>query len=376
MTLKLSEKFNDIRQRFIDSVTNGEDITVQNENYAAMIDSLFEEAKKEARQEVRELIAQTPAEAELTVAERKFFNEFDKTKSEGIEELIPQETVDRIFDDMVKEHPLLEEIGLRNNGLRLKFLSSETKGVAVWGNMFDGIKSQLQAKFGKQEAIQHKLTAFVAIPKDAVEYGPAWLKSFVALQINEAFSVALEAGFLSGNGSNCPIGLNRKLTGTTEDGVTTYPKKEAQATKITFASAEKVVDEVTEIFKYHSVKADGKTSVKTDGNVVIVANPAEIWDIRSQYTSLNAMGSFVTALPYGLIIIPSFAQTKGEVTSFVKGRYDAVVGGGIKIAYYKETLALDDMDLYTSKHFAYGKSHDERTSAVWQLNMDKVLPGG
>lgn len=376
MTLKLSEKFNEVRQRFLDSVMNGEDAAIQNENYSAMLDALFEEAKKEARLEVQTVIAQTPADAALTANERKFFNEIDKTKAEGLEQLLPQETVDRIFEDMVQERPLLQEIGLRNNGLRLKFLSSETKGVAVWGNIFDGIKGQLQSKFGNQEAIQHKLTAFVAIPKDALEYGPAWLKSYVSLQINEAFAVALEAGFLSGDGSNCPIGLNRQLKGTTESGVTTYPKKEAQATKITFADSKKVVDEVTEIFKYHSVKDDEETPVKTDGNVVLVANPSEIWDIRSQYTSLNAMGAFVTALPFGLKIIPSVAQPKGEVTSFVKGRYDAVVGGGIKIAYYKETLALDDMDLYTSKQFAYGKAHDEHTAAIWKLDMARLLPGG
>ena len=376
MTLKLSEKFNEVRQRFLDSVTNGEDITVQNENYAAMLDALFEEAKKEARLEVQTVIAQTPADAALTANERKFFNDIDKTKAEGLEELLPQETVDRIFEDMVQEHPLLQEIGLRNNGLRLKFLSSETKGVAVWGNVFDDIKGQLQAKFSNQLAIQHKLTAFVAIPKDALEYGPAWLKSYVTLQINEAFAAALEVAFLSGDGSKCPIGLNRQLKGTTESEVTTYPKKEAQKTKITFANQAKVVDEVTEIFKYHSVKADGETPVKTDGNVVLVANPSEILDIRSQYTSLNSMGTFVTALPFGLTIIPSVAQEKGKVTSFVKGRYDAVVGGGIKIAYYKETLALDDMDLYTSKQFAYGKAHDERTAAVWTLEMARLLPSG
>lgn len=375
MTLKLSEQFNEIRQRFVDSVTNGDDIAIQNENYAAMIEALFEEAKKEAREEVQSLIAQSPADAELTANERKFFNEFDKTKAEGIEELLPQETVDRIFENMVQDRPLLQEIGIRNNGLRLKFLTSETKGVAAWGNVFEGIKGQLQTKFGNQTAIQHKLTAFVAVPKDALDYGPAWLKSYISLQINEAFAVALEAGFLSGDGSNCPIGLNRQLKGTTEHGVTTYPKKAAQSTKITFANAEKTVSEVTQIFKYHSVKEDEKTPVESEGNVVLVANPAEIWDVRSQYTSLNAMGTFVTNLPFGLKIIPSVAQTKGEVTSFVKGRYDAVVGGGIKIAQYKETLALDDMDLYTSKQFAHGKAHDERTAAVWTLALPNTLPG-
>ena len=77
-------------------------------------------------------------------------------------------------------------------------------------------RGQLKQEFNDEEAIQHKLTAFVVIPKDAEKFGPAWLQKFVSAQITEAFAAALEAAFLNGDGDNKPIGLSRTLSGTVE----------------------------------------------------------------------------------------------------------------------------------------------------------------
>jgi len=42
-------------------------------------------------------------------------------------------------------------------------------------------------------------------------FGPAWVESFVRLQIQEAFAVAMELAFLSGTGKDQPVGLNRQV---------------------------------------------------------------------------------------------------------------------------------------------------------------------
>ena len=103
----------------------------------------------------------------------------------------------------------------------------------------------------------------------------------------------------------------------------------------------------------------------------MVVNPVDAWDVKKQYTSLNAQGVYVTAMPYNLILVESVAQMSGKVTTFVKGRYDAFVGGGIEFGRFTETYALEDLNLYTAKQFAYGKAHDEKTAAVWTLNIAK-----
>lgn len=369
MTMTLSTDFTKARQAFIDAVLDGEAQEKQNELYNAMLDSLFEESKKQARQEVESLIAENPADSKLSLREREFFNDMDKTAPIGIEKLFPQETVDRIFEDLVRSRPLLEHIGLRNAGIRLKFLKSDTVGQAVWGKINDEIRGQLRASFDDEETIQNKLTAFVVLPKDTEKFGPAWIQSFVSLQITEAFAAALEAGFLNGDGDNKPIGLSRSLTGTVAGDKTTYAEKTAQTMKLTFEDAKTVVKELTEVYKYHSTKADNETPVAVEGNLVMVVNPADAWDVKKQYTSLNAQGVYVTAMPYNLILVESVAQVVGKVTTFVKGRYDALIAGGIEFGRFTETLALEDLNLYTAKQFAYGKAHDEKTAAVWTLKL-------
>ncbi|MHA6806340.1 phage major capsid protein [Staphylococcus capitis subsp. urealyticus] len=367
MTINLSEDFKSARQELINSIKNGESEETQAKLYEGMLNELFEESKKQAAQEAEKVASLTTNDKQLNAADRKFYNEINKNVGYKEETLIPEETIDRIFENLTTEHPLLSEIGLKNAGLRLKFLKSETSGTAVWGQIFGEIKGQLDAAFSDETAIQNKLTAFVVLPKDLEDFGPAWIERFVRLQIEEAFAVALEAAFLAGTGKEQPIGLNRQV----QDGVSVtggvYPVKEAFST-LTFKDPDTTVTELTQVFKYHSTDEKGK-SVAVKGNVNLVVNPSDAFDIQAQYTHLNAQGVYVTALPFNLNVIESVAQEAGQVLTFVKGRYDAYLGGGINVKKFDQTLALEDLDLYTAKQFAYGKAKDNKAAAVHKLNL-------
>lgn len=370
MTMKLSNEFKTIRDNFLAAVNNNEPAEKQNELYGAMLDELLNEAKKQARAEAEGLIAANPADAKLSARERKFFNAITTDVGYKEEKLLPQETIDRIFENLTTAHPLLAEIGMVNAGLRLKFLKSETSGVAVWGKIFGEIKGQLDAAFSEEEAIQSKLTAFVVVPKDLKDFGPAWIESFVSTQIDEAFAVALEAAFLAGDGNGKPIGLNRQVQAGVAISGGVYPEK-ISIGDLTFADSATTVKELTNVYKHHSTDEKGR-AVAVDGKVVMVVNPADAWDVKRQYTSLNAQGVYVTALPYNLKIVESLAQVSEKVVTFVSGRYDAYIGGGITLRKYDQTLAIEDMDLYTAKQFAYGKAKDDKTAAVWGLKVNET----
>lgn len=370
MTMKLSNEFKTIRDNFLAAVNNNEPAEKQNELYGAMLDELLNEAKKQARAEAEGLIAANPADAKLSARERKFFNTVTTDVGYKEEKLLPQETIDRIFENLTTAHPLLAEIGMVNAGLRLKFLKSETSGVAVWGNIYGEVKGQLDAAFSEEEAIQNKLTAFVVIPKDLKDFGPAWIESFVSTQIDEAFAVALEAAFLAGDGNGKPIGLNRQVQAGVAITGGVYPEKTSIG-DLTFADSATTVKELTNVYKHHSTDEKGR-AVAVDGKVVMVVNPADAWDVKRQYTSLNAQGVYVTALPYNLKIVESLAQVSEKVVTFVSGRYDAYIGGGITLRKYDQTLAIEDMDLYTAKQFAYGKAKDDKTAAVWGLKVNET----
>lgn len=370
MTMKLSNEFKTIRDNFLAAVNANEPAEKQNELYGAMLDELLNEAKKQARAEAEGLIAANPADAKLSARERKFFNAVTTDVGYKEEKLLPQETIDRIFENLTTAHPLLAEIGMVNAGLRLKFLKSETSGVAVWGNIYGEIKGQLDAVFSEEEAIQNKLTAFVVIPKDLKDFGPAWIESFVSTQIDEAFAVALEAAFLAGDGNGKPIGLNRQVQAGVAITGGVYPEKTSIG-DLTFADSATTVKELTNVYKHHSTDEKGR-AVAVDGKVVMVVNPADAWDVKRQYTSLNAQGVYVTALPYNLKIVESLAQVSEKVVTFVNGRYDAYIGGGITLRKYDQTLAIEDMDLYTAKQFAYGKAKDDKAAAVWGLKVNET----
>ncbi|HAC0322372.1 TPA_asm: phage major capsid protein [Listeria monocytogenes] len=374
MTIKLKNNlvnYEEKRTAFVNAVKNEETQEIQNKAYVEMVDAMaadiMDQAKKEARQEADQYISASRTDKNITNEEIKFFNDINKEVGYKEETLLPQTVVDEIFEDLTTEHPFLASIGMRTTGLRTKFLKSETSGLAVWGKIFGEIKGQLDATFSEEESIQNKLTAFVVVPKDLENFGPVWVKRFVVTQIEEAFEVALESAFIIGDGKDKPVGLTRKVGKGTNvvDGV--YPEKVASGT-LTFASSKITVNELTDVYKYHSVKENGKP-LNVAGEVTLLVNPTDAWDVKKQYTSLNANGVYVTALPYNLNIIESLFVPEKKAISYVAKRYDALIGGALNISTFDQTLAFEDLNLYAAKQFAYGKAKDEKAAAVWTLNI-------
>lgn len=374
MTIKLKNNlvnYEEKRTAFVNAIKNEETQEIQNKAYVEMVDAMaadiMDQAKKEARQEADQYISASRTDKNITNEEIKFFNDINKEVGYKEETLLPQTVVDEIFEDLTTEHPFLASIGMRTTGLRTKFLKSETSGLAVWGKIFGEIKGQLDATFSEEESIQNKLTAFVVVPKDLENFGPVWVKRFVVTQIEEAFAVALESAFIIGDGKDKPVGLTRKVGKGTNvvDGV--YPEKVASGT-LTFASSKVTVNELTDVYKYHSVKENGKP-LNVAGEVTLLVNPTDAWDVKKQYTSLNANGVYVTALPYNLNIIESLFVPEKKAISYVAKRYDALIGGALNISTFDQTLAFEDLNLYAAKQFAYGKAKDEKAAAVWTLNI-------
>ncbi|MGA3433198.1 phage major capsid protein, partial [Lactiplantibacillus plantarum] len=309
----------------------------------------------------------------MTGDEVKFFNALtagDLSHTEKTEVTLPETTVNQIFEDLVDQHPFLQTIKLQTTGLRLKFLKTdETGGKAVWGKVFDEIKGQLTAKFDDQTATQSKLTAFVALPNDILEFGAAWIKQFVMAQITEAFAAALESAFLVGDGNDKPIGLISDLSkGTVSGDTTTYAQK-ASVGSITLKDTETAKKELAGIVKKLSVKENGKPYV-AKGKTVLVVTPGISLDMEAAMTMQNVNGQWVLAYPFGIQIVESQYVPNGKLIAFVPDRYDAYVAGAVNIKKFTETLAMEDGTLYTAKQFAYGKGKDNNVAFVYDLALE------
>lgn len=334
---------------------------------------LFEEKMKNmVADAVADAQAGKASGVKMSAAERKFFNDVNTEVGTKDATLLPEDTINEVFDALSQDHPFLATLNMQNTGLRMKMIKAETSGNAVWGDIFGDIKGQLDVNFVSEDGMHNKLTAFIAIPKDLKDFGPDWVKKFVVDQIVEAMATALEEAFISGDGSNLPIGLDRDLNkGTVANGKTTYPKKEVSGT-LDFADTDKVIKQVAQIAQDLSISENGKV-LKTDGFVYVAVSPTEYVLLRGAFTVQNASGVYVENYPMGMKLVPAQGVKQGEAVAYIPSRYTAAIGGGLTISTFDQTLAMEDMDLHIAKQYAEGKAIDNNASRVYAIKVPTGL---
>jgi len=374
------ENFEDAKLAFAEATESGtaEDQATALDN---MLTALAADTKKDIMSKVQTEMADTTVlqgrgQNALTSEERKFFNVVIEEGGFKDTDTLPKTTQERIFEDIVAEHPLLQNIGIQNLGAVTEFIYSDPTGAAVWGPLFDDIKGQLNASFRSESISQLKLTAFVPIAKDMLNLGPAWIERYVRTIIVEAMKVGLERGYVAGRGSshNEPVGLLKtvdKTTGAVSD--------RASAGTLTFDPGRTTINELKGVVKKLSEKLDKDGNVKEQprqvaGKVVMVTNPFDTFDIQANSTTLTANGLYVTNLPFNPIPTESIFVPKGKVLFFVRGEYIAAVGGAMDVQRYKETLALEDADVFIAKQYATGKPVDNNAAQIYDLKLDLTVP--
>jgi len=316
----------------------------------------------------------------LTNEEKKFYNALvseDQVNTDvGYKEeaLLPETVIDRVFDDIETDHPLLKHINIQRTGLKARVIKAHPEGQVVWGKIFSEIRGQLDATFSEQDLTLGKATAFVVIPKDLKDAGVQWVDRFVRAQIKEAFAVAIEKTALVGAGKSQqqPAGLMKAInrqTGAVTD--------KAAVGTLTFANPETSIKELGGVIAGLSQKeiydTDGSVkdtkNVSVLNNVVIALNPADYIYTQVAFMQLTSAGQFASPVPFNVIFEVSEFVPQGKAVAFDKSRYFMGVGSEVIVRQFDQTLALEDCDLYTAKQFAYGETEDEKASAVYNLNL-------
>lgn len=376
-------KFNNFEEKKLAFAKATQEGTAEEQSVAlnSMIEALATDVRTDILNQVNESmvdrsIMQSRGANVLTSEETKFFNAVVEEGGFKSTETLPKTTQERIFDDLVEDHPFLQHIGLENLGAVTEFIYGDPEGAAVWGPLFDGIKGQLNATFRKDSISQLKLTAFIPLANDMLKLGPVWVERYVRTMITEAMKVGLERGFVAGTGKNEPIGLLKDPSGSVVNGV--YPDKKPVGT-LTFEPGRKTINELKGVVKLLAKKlnADGSDADRPKniaGKVVMVTNPFDTFDIQANATIQNAAGVYVTSLPFNPILTESVFVPQGKVLFFVKGQYVAAMGGTEPIKKYEETLALEDATVYIAKQYATGKPKDKYTSQVYTLKLEEVTP--
>lgn len=375
MTMRLKgkmENFEAKKEAYMNLVKEGADAEAQakawNELQDALVEDLTEKILTQVRNEnMDSQILAARGQNVLTSEERRFFNEVIASGGFTDDSILPVTTQERVFEDLVAAHPLLEAIGLQDLGAVTRFIYSDPEKAYAWGNLFGEIKGQVSTAFREEQIGQLKLTAFAVIPKDMLELGPEYVERYVRALLVESYSVGLEYGLVNGRGptQNEPIGLMKDVA---ENGAVTDKTSSGVLTFAPSQFGEVVAGELHDVIKALSTDEKGKAR-KVLGKVHMVVNPVDAISVQFRNTVQTANGQWVTALPYNIKLVESEEVPEKKALFFVKGEYIAALAGGYKINRFDQTLAIEDAMLYTIKQFANGRPKDNKAALVYDLDI-------
>lgn len=368
ITFDKTEKLKDAKSKVAAAMAEG-NTEAQNEALGEFLDVLHKEVSAavstQAQNEVMDRsIVQNRGQNVLTSAETKFFKAAIEKGGLDNETILPVTTQERIFEDLVTEHPLLSALGLQDLGAVTRFIYSDAEKNYVWGELFGPIAGQIAANFREETITQLKLTAFAVLPNDMIELGPVWIEQYVRAVAVETISVGLEYGYVNGNGQSQPIGLMKDKN--PETGAITDKVSSGTLTFTPSERGEVVAGELYNVISALSTDAAGKAR-KVLNKVVMVINPVDAIAVSFRNTIQTSTGQWVMALPYNVQVVESEEVAAGKALFFVKGDYIAAIAGGYKLKKFDQTLAMEDATLFTIKQFANGRPKDNKTALVYDL---------
>lgn len=296
----------------------------------------------------------------LSVEERKYYNEVIEIGGFNDSlQMVPATIFDRVFEDLRKEHPLLNKIQFVNTTGLSEWVTrdGEVSG-AWWGKLCDAITKELEVAFKKEQTTLYKLSAYLPVCKAMLELGPEWIDRYVREVLAESISIALEEAIIKGDGDGKPIGMDKDLEGSVVSGV--YPDKEkVTLTSLTPASLG------TNIMLPLTVEG-----TRTVSDLVILVNPADYWGKIFPQTTMQTMdGGFA----YGVLPIPAeiIESVAVPVGTMIAGRgkdYFMGVGSERIIDYSDHYHFLEDERVYITKQYANGKPIDNTSFIVFDIS--------
>ncbi len=367
------ENFEKAKAAYMKLVKEGADAEKQAKAWNAMQDALVTDLTERIATEVAtrssdDAILVARGQNVLTSEERKFFNEVIEFGGFDEDAILPVTTQERVFEELVQEHPLLAEVGLQDLGAVTRWIYSDPTKAYAWGSLFGPIAGQVSAAFSEDQIGQLKLTALAIIPKDMLELGPEWIERYIRTLLVESYSVGLEYGLVNGRGpaQNEPVGLMKNVDATS--GAVTTKTSSGTLTFAPSAYGEVVAGELHNVVKALATDAKGKAR-KVLNKIVMVVNPIDAISVQARNTIQTANGQWVTALPYNIKMIESEEIPANKALFFVKEQYLAAVAGAYKANKFDQTLAIEDAMLYTIKRFANGKPKDNKAALLYDLHV-------
>ena len=313
----------------------------------------------------------------LTSEEKNFYQKFaecvnSRNPKQAIENanlVMPDTIINRVFDELQTDHPLLRAINFIPVNAKVKIIiNANGYQKALWGELCDEIVKEAMAGFTVMDATLKKLSAFLPVCKAMLELGPMWIDNFVRQTLYEMFANGLEEGFITGTGKDMPIGMDRQVGAGVSVVEGVYPQKE----KITVNDlGTKTLGNLVSMI---AVDPNGKPRRVRD--LILVVNPQDYFKRVMPATTIMAPdGTFRNdVLPYPAAIIQSPAVALGEAIFGIGYRYAALAGSERdgNIEYSDHYRFLEDERTYLIKGYANGLPLDN--NAFLRLDISNLEP--
>lgn len=316
---------------------------------------------------------------QLTSEERSYYQQFaeagkainPKQALEDLSVVMPKTIIDRVFDDLRTNHPLLSKINfMATAGLVEMFINTNGYQEAVWGQLTDEIVKEATSGFKMISANLLKLSAFLPVAKAMLDLGPEYLDRYIREILYEMLANGMEAGIVAGDGKGKPIGMIRQVGEgvTVTDGV--YPEKEAiPVTDLTPATTGGLLAQLATGPKGNTRKVD---------NVLFVVNPVDYYQKVMPATTLMAPdGSYRNdVMPYPMSVIQSPSVPSGKAVLGLGKKYVGLLGTAKqgKIEYSDQYRFLEDQRVYLIKAYANGLPTDNNAFLLLDIsNLEAVM---
>lgn len=357
LDLKLSNE--ELKTKMEEAVKSG-DNAKQVEAMTELMQYVAQEATREAKETMKALnndnaIMTARGAKLLTSEEVNYYSkviEAMKTNSSltNIEVTMPITIIDRVFEDLEVQHPLLSIIDFQNvTGMIETIVRTGDVAPAWWGKLTDAIEKELESGFEKKSVNLYKLSAFLPICKAHLDLGASWLDSFIRRFFVEALSLGLEDAIVAGTGKDQPIGMNRDLEGAVVEGV--YPEKATvPISDLKPATIGALIAPLTN---------GGKRAVT---KILMVVNPIDyLKRIFPATTVLTANGTYATnVLPFPTDVIQSASVEEGKAIVGLASKYFMGLGSSQKIEKSEEYHFLEDETVYLGKMYGNGFPVDNK----------------
>lgn len=298
----------------------------------------------------------------MTSEERTYFNEAaEKESFDNLIATFPETKVEDVFSRLTEEHPIISRVdSVATKGLIKYIYTDPTKALAFWGSVPSDIREIILQGFKEISLETNKLSGYVAVTKGYFKLGPAWLSAFITTALTEIMSATLELAIVQGTGLKQPIGMIRKLSGISDAG---YPEKDLIVIKDL---------EPETLGPIHGGLSEAKTD---NGRVSCLVHPQTYWaKIFPKIAQKDKDNNWhLTNLVTGDEIIQSHAVPEDRLIFGVLENYFLAVGGQMEIVEYKETFAIEDMDVYIAKFYGNGTAKNPNAFFVGDIS---TMPGG